>query len=192
MTKREAVGDSALASIVRGRRTIRKFNGEPLDKRTLIGLLETASWAPFHSSREPWRFILFSGEGRRKFAEAMLATLSQETRAEWGDWFEEQYCRLIPMHLLVVIRADPRQKVWEDAFAAAAAMIQNLQLLAWEQKIGIVWKTNEYNWDPGFHRAVGVKPEERIVGTLHLGYFDRVPRGRKRTPVEKLLHCIEE
>lgn|GEM_PF-200708 len=186
------VGVGTLEAVVRGRRTVRKFNGKPLDKRTVLELLEAASWAPFHSREEPWRFILFCGDGRKKFAEAMVATLNKETKAEWGEWFEDQFCRLIPAHLLVVIPADPRQKVWEDAFAAASALIQNFQLLAWERRIGVVWKTNEYNWDPRFHRAVGVKPEERIVGTLHIGYFDRVPRAGKRMPIDQLLTCFEE
>ena len=192
-----AIGDGAegigpLEATVRGRRTVRKFNGKPLDKRLVIELLEAASWAPFHSRQEPWRFILFCGDGRKKFAEAMMSTLNKETKAEWGEWFEDQFCRLIPAHLLVVIPADPRQKAWEDAFSAASALIQNFQLLAWERRIGVVWKTNEYNWDPRFHRAVGVKPEERIVGTLHIGYFDRIPPAGKRMPIDQLLTCFEE
>ncbi|WP_308531515.1 nitroreductase family protein [uncultured Paenibacillus sp.] len=96
-------------------------------------------------------------------------------------------CELIPAHLLVVIEADPRQKYWEDAFSAASALIQNIQLLAWERQVGSVWKTNDWNWDPSFHRKAGVQPHERIVGTLHLGYFDKVPKPKPRTPIEDLL-----
>ncbi|WP_060663458.1 hypothetical protein [Aneurinibacillus migulanus] len=73
---------------------------------------------------------------------------------------------------MVIIEADPHQKQFEDAFSAAEALIQSLQLLAWERKIGVVWKTNDYNWHPRFLQAVGVKPGERVVDTLHLGYFN--------------------
>lgn len=93
-------------------------------------------WAPFHSRKEPWRFFLFKGEGRKKFSEAVLA---------------------------------------------------------WERKIGVVWKTNEYNWDPDFRQSIGVKPGEKIVSTLHMGYFDegKVPRPKPRTPVSELLTLFE-
>ncbi|MNC39761.1 Nitroreductase family protein [compost metagenome] len=130
--------------------------------------------------------------GRKKFAEAVKLTYSREFEEKWGEWAEKQYCELMQAHLLVVIEADPRQKQREDAFLAAAALIQNIQLLAWERDIGVVWKTNEYNWDPKFHQAVGIRPEERIVGTLHLGYFDKLPGIKLRTPLEQLLTVIQE
>ncbi|WP_025025994.1 nitroreductase family protein [Caldalkalibacillus mannanilyticus] len=179
---------------IRTRRTIRDFNGEPMNQEEVIKLLEDAVWAHFHSAREPWRFILFMGEGRRTFAEAVARTLSKEMIEKYGEWGMKQYCELMQAHLLVVIEADPRQKQFEDAFSASAALIQNLQLLAWDRGIGVVWKTNDYNWDPKFLESVGVKAGERVVGTLHLGYFDesKVPRPKRRTPVEDLLTIHQE
>ncbi|MDF2645390.1 MAG: nitroreductase [Paenibacillus sp.] len=179
---------------IRDRRTIRDYNGEPMSKETVIELLDDAVWAPFHSAKEPWRFILFMGEGRRTFAEAVAQTYSKEIVEQHGERVMHQYCHLMQAHLLVVIEADPRQKQFEDAFSATAALIQNLQLIAWERKIGVVWKTNDYNWNPKFLDTVGVKPGERVVGTLHLGYFneDKVPRPKARTSVGELLTVYQD
>ncbi|THF75867.1 nitroreductase family protein [Cohnella fermenti] len=182
----------SLSSVIRERRTIRDFNGAPIGMDTLLEILRDASWAPFHSRKEPWRFILFTGEGRIRFAEAVASTYSREMRERWGDWARKQYCERIPVHLLIVIEADPRQKYWEDAFSAASALIQNIQLLAWERSVGTVWKTNEWNWEPLFLQGVGVRPHERIVGTLHMGYFDKVPKAKPRTSVEDLLTIVAE
>lgn len=74
------------------------------------------------------------------------------------------------MHWALSLEPNPLE--WEIAFSAASALIQNLQLLAWEREIGVVWKTNEYNWSTKFRKAAGVKPGEKVVGTLHMGYFD--------------------
>ncbi|MFF0826454.1 nitroreductase family protein [Brevibacillus sp. NPDC003359] len=123
----------------------------------------------------------------------MLA-YSKEEVEKWDEKMMHQYCELMQAHLLIVIEADPRQTQFEDAFSAAAAFIQNLQLLAWERKVGVVWKTNDYNWHPKFLQAVGVKQGERVVGTLHLGYFNdnKVPRPKKRTPIGELLTVHHE
>lgn len=180
-----------ISQTIRERRTIKEFNGKPLDPSIIMKLLNDAIWAPFHSRKEPWSFIMFTGDGRKKFAEAIALTYSEEMRQLWGKWAMHQYCELMQVHLLVVFDADPRQKYWEDAFAATAALIQNLQLLAWEQGIGVVWKTNECNWDPAFHRAVGLHAGQRIAGVLHFGYFDRIPKPRKRQTIEQLLTHID-
>ncbi|WP_019908825.1 nitroreductase family protein [Paenibacillus sp. HW567] len=183
---------SAIELLIRGRRTIRQFNEQPLSKETIVDLLEAAVWAPVHSRKEPWRFILFMEAGRKQFADAVLHTFSKDELERWGPKLQNDYCERIQAHLLIVIEADPRQREWEDAVGAGSALIQNIQLLAWEQKIGVVWKTNEYNFDPDFCRMTGVKPGERIIGTLHLGYFDqdKIPKPRPRTPARELLTCI--
>ncbi|WP_138756234.1 nitroreductase family protein [Paenibacillus sinopodophylli] len=179
---------------IRMRRTIQDFDGRPLSKETLLALLDNAIWAPFHSKKEPWRFILFMGDGRRVFAEAVLNTRQPEFVAKHGAQMLEAYCSDTPAHLIVVMRADLPQKAWEEAFAATSALIQNIQLLAWEQGIGVVWKTSPYNESLVFLAAVGVSPEEKVVGTLHLGYFspDAIPAPKPRTPASELLTIIED
>ncbi|MNI24245.1 putative NAD(P)H nitroreductase YdjA [compost metagenome] len=186
-------GYKGIASTVRERRTINDFDGRHISKEVLVQLLNDAVWAPFHSRTEPWRFILFLGEGRKQFSDAVLLTYSKEKREQFADKVSDTYCRVVPVHLLVLIREEPRPKEWEEAFSAASALIQNLQLLAWEQKIGVVWKTNEYNWSPEFREAAGVKPGEKVVGTLHMGYFEpkKVRRAKVRTPAEELITWVE-
>lgn len=183
---------SAIEKLIRERRTIRQFNEKKLSKEAVIELLEAAVWAPVHSRKEPWRFILFMGEGRKQFADAVLLTFSKEERERWEQKLQVDYCERMQAHLLIVIEADPRQREWEDAVGAASALIQNIQLLAWEQGIGVVWKTNEYNFDPDFCRLTGVNPGERIIGTLHLGYFDqdKIPKARPRTPARERLTYV--
>lgn len=154
---------SVVEKFIRERRTIRQFNGKPLAKETIMHLLEAAVWAPVHSRKEPWRFILFVEEGRKQFADAVLHTFSKGERERWGEKLQKDYCESIQAHLLVVIEADPRQRVWEDAVGASAALIQNIQLLAWEQDIGVVWKTNEYNFDPDFYSKTGVRPGRELL-----------------------------
>ncbi|MDF2663965.1 MAG: nitroreductase [Paenibacillus sp.] len=184
---------AGIEKTIRERRTVNQFSGEPVSTDLIMELLDAAVWAPFHSRREPWRFLLFVGDGRKRFSDAVLSTYTDEKREQYGEKVAEVYCTGVPVHLVVLIEEEPRPKEWEEAFSAASALIQNLQLLAWERGIGVVWKTNDYNWSPLFRDAVGVKPGQKVVGTLHMGYFDKTKarRPKPRTPVSELLTLIE-
>ncbi|WP_416148815.1 nitroreductase [Salipaludibacillus sp. HK11] len=182
---------SSIAKTIRERRTIREFKSDPVSVEAITDILNDAVWAPNHGFREPWRFILFQGEAKEQFIEAVSEASTAEQIKKWGE-MKAQYYRNVPIHLVVVMKEDPRQKQWEEDFSATSALIQNFQLLAWEKNIGVVWKTNGYNFDPRFHKAIGIEPGEKIVGTLHVGYFDKKPKAKPRTDIEKKLTIVPE
>lgn len=179
----------SIEGVIRERRTIKNFTDQQVTKQTLLELLDAAVWAPYHSNEEPWRFIIFMNDDRRQFADAVLATYTEDELVRFGEGVMKEYCSDTPVHLLIVIKQDISEWKREEALLAAATLIQNLQLLAWEKKIGFVWKTNEYNRETDFQRSIGIHSEERLVGTLHLGYIneDRIPKARKRKPAADLI-----
>ncbi|WP_082795360.1 nitroreductase [Alkalihalobacillus trypoxylicola] len=181
----------SISDIIRERRSIRDFKPDPIDKDVIVSLLNDAVYAPNHGKREPWRFILFEGEGKKTFAEAVIDTYSPEQREKKATDMAAYY-QNIPYHLIVVMPEDPRQKKWEEDICATSALIQNFQLLAWEKEIGVCWKTNLYSLEPSFREKVGVEPGEKIVGVLHIGYFEKIPKAKKRTLVEEKLVTINE
>ncbi|TMV45799.1 nitroreductase [Paenibacillus mesophilus] len=182
----QAKGETPIADLIRERRTVRQFLADPVPESLLLELLNVAVWAPNHGHRQPWRFILFHGEARRTFAEAMVRTYSSEERGKYGER-KKEYLESVPAHLIVIMKEDPRQKIWDEDYAAVCSMIQNFQLAAWERGLGVVWKTNHYGYDPTFREAVGVRPGEKIAGVLHVGYPLAIPQARPRMPAEELL-----
>ncbi|MBP1961840.1 nitroreductase [Paenibacillus aceris] len=70
-------------------------------------------------------------------------------------------------------------------------LIQNFQLAAWEAGVGVVWKTNPFIHSPSFRETVDVKPGEKIVGLLHIGYPEQVPPVRLRTDAREKLTIKE-
>lgn len=182
----ESTSKTPVADLIRERRTVRLFQDKPVSRELLLELLNVAVWAPNHRHNQPWRFILFDGDARRTFAQAMVATYSYEERAKYGEG-KRAYLESVPAHLLVILKEDPRQKMWDEDYAAVCCLIQNLQLAAWEQGLGMVWKTNHYNYNPQFRETVGVEPGEKIVAALHIGYPEVVPEPVARTSAEQLL-----
>ena len=45
-------------TVIKGRRSVRKFTGEPINKDTLLKLLEAAVWAPSGGNGQTWRFVV--------------------------------------------------------------------------------------------------------------------------------------
>lgn len=72
----------SIDEIIKGRRSIKKFQEKPVDIEEIIELLEVAKWAPNHKMTEPWRFLLYSGNGKEKFIEAFAATQGKGEDAE--------------------------------------------------------------------------------------------------------------
>ena len=45
---------------IKGRRSVRNFTDEPIDKDTLLKLLEAAVWAPSGGNGQTWRFVVIT------------------------------------------------------------------------------------------------------------------------------------
>jgi nitroreductase len=179
----------SISKVIRERRSIKKgYKPDAVPEELVLKLLNDAVYAPNHGLREPWRFLFVSTEKKEAFIERMLPVFAPELQQGRRELFSAPAAFLI-----VIMKVDPRQKQWEEDFGATSALIQNFQLLAWERGLGVVWKTNPHNWDPRTHQVLGVQPGEKIVGFLHLGFFDPadVPNPAPRTLAEQKLTRFE-
>ncbi|MGZ0050431.1 nitroreductase family protein [Brevibacillus gelatini] len=173
----------SIAKVIRERRSIKKgYKPDAVPEELVLELLNDAVYAPNHGLREPWRFVFVPSEKKEAFVEKLITVYPPETHEARREMYNQPAA-----YLIVIMKEDPRQKQWEEDFSAVCALIQNFQLLAWERNLGVVWKTNAHNWDPKAHQILGVAPGEKIVGFLHLGFFDEkdVPEARPRTRAEE-------
>ncbi|MDR6550723.1 nitroreductase [Paenibacillus qinlingensis] len=186
-------GDESSVSIahtIRARRTLREFTNEAVSEQLVMELLNDAVWAPNHGLREPWRFLFVPTEQKGAFIEHLLPAFDTAQAEKMRVYLHAQASAF-----LIVIMPDKggHDKQWEEDLMASAALIQNFQLLAWERKLGVVWKTNDHNWNPFVRELLGVQSGEKITGMLHLGHFkeDQVPAPKKpRTRAELKTHIF--
>ena len=178
---------SELAKIIRERRAVKKgYNDKRVEEHIVRELLNDAIWAPTHGMRQPWRFIFIDKDKLPSFAKKVAATYPEEKQENREQYLNE------PNAILVVVMEEPEaQKQWEENYGATASLIQNFWLLAWEQKLGVVWKTNPHIYDPKVKEILNLKENEKIVGFLHLGYFDETPEKKERIPVDKKFSVYE-
>ncbi|MCB0044220.1 MAG: nitroreductase family protein [Caldilineaceae bacterium] len=52
-------------SLIRGRRSIRRYADRPIARATLEALLEAARWAPSAHNRQPWRFCVVTDQATK-------------------------------------------------------------------------------------------------------------------------------
>ncbi|MCF0146776.1 MAG: nitroreductase [Clostridium sp.] len=180
-----------MAQLIMERRTIKKFKDESISTELLGELLEVASWAPNHKLREPWRFIIYNGEGKKVIANAIAEVASKGAKMKKSPEEMKKYYESVPAHILVVMHEDPQPFVREEDYAAVCALIQNFQLAAWEREVGVFWKTDSFLTLPEFREAAGVAPGEKIAAILQVGYIDNVPKPRNRTAIDKKLTVID-
>ena len=175
------MGKSELNRIIRTRRSVKKgYNDKEVKEETVRELLDAAIWAPTHGVRQPWRFIFVGKDALPDFAKKVAATYPEERQENREKYLNE------PNAILVVIMEEsdiPKQ--WDENFGATASMIQNFWLLAWERQLGMVWKTNPHIYDTKVRELLKVKDNEKIVGFIHLGYFDEIPTKKDRIPVDQ-------
>lgn len=174
---------------IRGRRSIKLFNGQPVDREDLMEIINDAVWAPNHGNRQPWRIVLATGEE----LEAVKDLIREYAVPEWKELAEDVLAKKMQKfvtpgaYAFVIVPQDVRQKERYEDFAAASSFIQNIQLLAWDRGIGACWKTPNWIDNPKFREALGTKPEERIISMLQFGYFDIIPKEKPRKSAEEIV-----
>lgn len=153
-------------------------------------ILTVAIRVPDHGKLAPWRFIRFAGIHRDEAGEALL-----NLRRERGDDLspeEEAVERArftrAPTVIGVVSRAAPHVKIpeWEQQLSAGAACM-NLLNAAHAHGFSAQWLTDWPVYDSAARRLLGLDPEERIAGFIHIGTSTVPPHERPRPSAADLL-----
>jgi nitroreductase len=152
-------------------------------------LLTVASRVPDHGKLAPWRFIVFEGEARQKAGDAIVAAFKAKYPDSKPDQTEAERGRLAraPLVIAVVSRAGQHVKIpeWEQVLSAGAAAM-NLVLAAHALGYGASWITEWYAYDRTVLDALGLAPNERIAGFVHIGRPPGVPEDRPRPPLDEI------
>lgn len=186
-----------MSGTIRERRTIRRFSDIPVEQGIIVSLLNEAA-ALYEAEGTPrWR-CLFAGdpESRNELAECMIAkvkgsTLAKLLPAKMTDLMKKQIINT-PAHLLFIAESGETERQQDINYAAVCSIMQSVQLLGWEQGLGMLWYTDPMMLSEPFYKKIGLRAKERFAGILEIGYFDKAPKGRKRTPAERSWTIIGE
>lgn len=181
---------------IRQRRTIDLLNlkPDPVPQDVLEAVLTAGTWAPTHGRHQPWRFTVFTGEGRRTladlFARAYAASSAKDASSPEAQ--ENQRVRVMKapvwISLELHVPQPPRFPQWEEEHALAAAA-QNILLAATAFGLASKWASGPAMISPLTAQELGA-PELR--GFIFLGYAAEQPRDVPRAPLEDKVTWVKE
>ena len=194
----------SLAGLLRTRRSIRRFDSQPVDDQILKRILETATWAPSAHNRQPWRFVaLTSEEAKAKLAEEMGADFRRDLLNDGVDpeeamkLVERSRNRILEAPVVVMLCLDPTLgDHYPDAARQQAEYIMGVQgvalaggtllLAAHAEGLGGVWVCAPLFAKTTVQRALGLPENWEPQGMLLLGYPAKIPPPRARVPVDEV------
>lgn len=172
---------AAFNQLIKSRRSVfpKDYTGEKVDDAIVLQMLENANWAPTHKLTEPWRFVVFTGEGLKKLA-AFQAGCYKEVATADGTFREERYQNLLtkPMecsHIIAVgMKRDEKKGVPEvEEIGAVFCAIENMYLTATAYGIGCYLSTGGVTNFEEAKEFFGLSKEDKLLGFLNIG----VPKG---------------
>jgi nitroreductase len=178
--------------LLKTRRSVKpmELTGPGPTKPEIDTLLAIASRVPDHGKLTPWRFIVFEGDARTAAGE-IIATAFRADRADATPEqiaFERNRLARAPLVIAVVSRAGPHVKIpeWEQQLSAGASAM-SLVFAAYAMGFAASWITEWYAYDRRVLDKLGVAPNERVAGFVHIGRPAKPPEDRERPPLEAIV-----
>lgn len=168
--------------LLRWRRDVRRFTGEPVDPALLARLLSLADLAPSVGLSQPWRFVLVRSKARRALVLENFRRSNAQALAERSGERAALYARLklsgldrAPEHVAVFCVDDPAQgdglgraTMPETVPYSAAMAIHTLWLASRAAGLGLGWVSI---LDPApLNADLDVPRDWRFVAYLCLGH----------------------
>jgi nitroreductase len=178
--------------LLKTRRSVKpiELQGPGPTEAELTALLTIASRVPDHGRLTPWRFIVFEGDARLAAGEKIAAVFGTVRPDATPDQVEFERKRLAraPLVIAVVSRAGTHVKIpeWEQVLSAGAAAM-SLVFAAHAHGYAANWITEWYAYDRRVLDALGIAPEERIAGFVHIGHPARPPEERERPTLDRIV-----
>jgi nitroreductase len=185
--------------IIKTRRSVfpKDYSGEKVDDTIIRQMLENANWAPTHKLTEPWRFVVFSGEGLKKLGAFQGECYKKVTEAN-GTFKEDRFQNLLvkPLecsHIISIgMKRDSKESLpeWEELGAVFCA-VQNMYLTATAYGIGCYLSTGGITNFEEAKEFFDLGPKDKLCGFLNVG----MPKGDlmegRRRPIEEKIVWVK-
>lgn len=203
ITQSQRAGD--LITLLRSRRSVRKYQARPVARELLEQMLEAARWAPSPHGRQPWRFVVLTRpEPKKALADQMGDEWRRNLQMD-GQTEEIVNLRLeksrqrilhapaiiIPCLYLADLDSYPDAKRQDDetimAIQSIGAAIQNMLLMAYELGLDAGWMCAPLFCPEVTCEALELDKQLIPQALITVGYAAADPQRRPRLPLNDLI-----
>lgn len=189
--------------IIRGRRSmfVAQFKeNDPVDDAIIEEMLENANWAPTHKLTQPWRFIVYTGEGLKTFANYQAELYKKRAEKNGTPFIEATYNKFKEnptkaSHVIAILmkRTESSGLPLMEEIAATAMAVQNMYLTASAHGLAAYWGTGGPTFWEEAREDFGLEGEDMLMGFFYVAKpaSDRWPTG-KREPITDKVGWIRE
>ncbi|HLA24134.1 MAG TPA: nitroreductase family protein [bacterium] len=189
--------DRRVLDLIRRRRSIPKFTGEPVPRAVIEHMLEAATWAPNHHLTEPWQFFVLEDGAKVQFAELRRAfrlslfpdPMSSAAHAAADKIFRQTVAT--PAIIVVTTRVSADPVLTEDDYAATMCALQNMLLAALDEGVGTYPRTGGLIHDARLRAFLDLPPDRRVAAIIYVGYPAVVPERQRAPWTEKTVWLSE-
>ena len=194
-----------LAALIKGRRSVRKFQTQPVPRELIEQMLEAARWAPSPHGRQPWRFVILSNAAsKERLAEHMGATWQENLQMDGQDAeivnirLEKSRQRILNAPALIIpclyledLDRYPDAKRQNDettmAIQSLGAAIQNMLLVGYELGLDTGWMCAPLFCPEIVCQALELDTRLIPHALIIVGYAAADPQRRERLPLSTLI-----
>ena len=187
-------------AVIKNRRSIypRQYEkGKIISDKIIWQILQNANYAPNHKQTEPWRFIVFSGEGLKYFAELQADIYRQYAGSSYNEGRHQRLLEypLLSSHVISIgMKRNEKNILPEiEEIEASACAVQNMFLTATAYGLGSYWTTAGITYFEEAKPYFGLSENDRLLGFFYIGHITKPIRElSKRSPVETKVQWINE
>jgi nitroreductase len=168
----------------------REMSGPGPSPAELDTILTIGARVPDHGKLTPWRFIVFEGDARARGGEVIAKVFARKNPNAAPAEIDIEKRRLTdaPLVIGVVSFTKPHPKVppWEQELSAGASAM-NIVTAATALGYGACWLTGWFAFDRDVLDGLGLKPDEKLAGFIHIGTASKPSEDRPRPALGEIV-----
>jgi F420 biosynthesis protein FbiB-like protein len=191
--------------LIKGRRSIRRYEARPVEQTTIDALLEAGIWAPSAHNRQPWRFAVLTNAAERETLARRMGERLRAARLADGDDAADvegdvsrSYARIRGAPLVIVafltmedmdVYPDPARQSAEQLMAVqgVAMAVNNILVAAHASGLGACWMCAPLFCSDAVVEATGAPSQWQAQALLTLGYPASKGKAAVRRPLSDVV-----
>jgi nitroreductase len=188
---------------IKNRRSIRKFKEEEVPRHMIEEIIQSGVLAPSAKNRQPWKFVVVSGNAKADMVSAMGNGLERERERPLlpnvsqyisGASYTLKIMEKAPVTIFIVnpVGVDVHSSLTEEEHIeelcnaqSIGAAIENMILTATELGLGSLWICDTYFAYDELQTYLNTEGE--LIAALTIGYADEAPNARPRKSMDEVV-----